>query len=92
MLKRPRLTNEELKNLPEQCFPFNTGGAVIIDKETLRMICNELITKRENQEKLVNLLEQADKYSEKLEWKLLFRDLPDIIETVIKKHDESEKV
>lgn len=88
MLKKPRLTNEELKSLPEQCFPFSTGGAVIIDKETLKMICNELITKRENQEKLVNLLEQADKYSEKLEWELLFRDLPeDVVEAIIRKNN-----
>lgn len=92
MLKRLKLTNEELRSLPEQCFPFNTGGSVIIDKETLRMICDELITKRENQEKLVNLLKQADEYSEKLEWKLLFKDLPNIIETVIRKHDEDKKL
>lgn len=87
MPNRPKLTNEELKSLPEQCFPFSTGSAVIIDKKTLRMICDELITKRENQEKLVNLLEKADEYSEKLEWKLLFRDLPDIIETVTRKRN-----
>lgn len=87
MPNRPKLTNEELKSLPEQCFPFSTGSAVIIDKKTLRMICDELITKRENQEKLVNLLEKADKYSEKLEWELLFRDLPDIIETVTRKRN-----
>lgn len=85
MVNKARLTNEDLKNLPSKCFPFNAGNEVIIDKAVLEAICEELIKKRENQEKLVELLQKADEHSDKLEWKLFFKDLPKITEEFSKK-------
>lgn len=79
-----KLSNDELKRLPDECFPYGTGSEVIINKALLKDICNELVAKRENQEKLIKLLNEADEYSEKLEWKLLIKDLPEIMKKVNK--------
>jgi hypothetical protein len=82
MQKIPRLTNEELKNLPKQCFPFNTGDAVIIDKETLRMICDELISKREKEEILIKAIKDEGENYRKLE--TILPELPRILEKIDK--------
>lgn len=87
-----RLTDEELATLVDNCFPFNTGGAVIVNKDVLKAICDELIQKRETQEKLIELLEKVDEYSDKLEWKLLMNDLPKITKKVIKRRVEDGEV
>jgi hypothetical protein len=41
-----KLTDEELKKLPRSCVPFNSGGAVIVNKKILASICKELIELR----------------------------------------------
>ena len=43
-----KLTDEQLKNLPKNCPPFNSGGAVIINDEILKSIVNELLEYRKN--------------------------------------------
>lgn len=53
--KKIELTNEELKKLPSNCFRFNAGGAVVINKDILRAVCKELLEKREEVEKLKGL-------------------------------------
>jgi hypothetical protein len=42
-----KLTNDELKKLPRNCFPFNAGGAVVINKKILTDICKELLKLRQ---------------------------------------------
>lgn len=44
-----KLTDEQLKTLPGNCMPFNSAGAVIINKEILRSITEELIRLREKE-------------------------------------------
>lgn len=42
-----KLTNEELKNLPKNCFDFNGRGGAVINKDIIKSICEELLTYRE---------------------------------------------
>jgi hypothetical protein len=56
--------------------------------EILKSIVDELIEKRETQKKLIQLLEKADDYSDRLEWKLMMKDLPEITERLIEKRKE----
>lgn len=79
-----KLTNEELETFVENCFPYSTGSSVIVDKEALKSICNELIEKRKTQEKLISLLQKADKHSDRLEWKLFMNELPTMVESMAK--------
>ena len=54
------LTNKQLKSLPNNCMPFNSAGAVIINKEILKSITEELLRLREKElteAKLVDRLE-----------------------------------
>ncbi|WP_179885054.1 hypothetical protein [Bacillus cereus] len=46
-----KLTDEELKKLPRQCLDWNGGGAVIINKATLKEICKELLDYRTGKNK-----------------------------------------
>jgi hypothetical protein len=41
-----KLTDEELKKFPRSCVPFNAGGAVIVNKKILSLICKELLELR----------------------------------------------
>jgi hypothetical protein len=41
-----KLTDEKLKKLPKSCVPFNSGGAVIVNKQILSSICKELLELR----------------------------------------------
>lgn len=41
-----KLTDRELKTLPNNCMPFNSGGAVIINKKILKELTNELLELR----------------------------------------------
>lgn len=50
-----KITDEELKKLPRACVPFNAGGAVIIDKQTLSSICKELLELRKMRKSPPNL-------------------------------------
>lgn len=43
------LTNKQLKSLPNNCMPFNSAGAVIINKEILKSITEELLRLREKE-------------------------------------------
>lgn len=40
------LTDKQLKSLPNNCMPFNSGGAVIINREILKSITEELLRLR----------------------------------------------
>ena len=40
------LTDKQLKSLPSNCMPFNSGEAVIINKKILRSITEELLRLR----------------------------------------------
>ena len=45
-----KLSDEELKKLPNNCIPFNSGGAVIINKDLLKDLVDELIKLRNKKE------------------------------------------
>jgi hypothetical protein len=45
------ISNDELKKLPRNCFPFNSSGAVVIHKSILSSICKELLELRNKLEK-----------------------------------------
>lgn len=80
-----RISNEELNRLADSCFPLNTGERVAISKNLLDSICKELIQKREDQDKLIELLRKADDYSDRLEWKIFMNELPDITDKIMAK-------
>ena len=55
-----KLTDKQLKSLPNNCMPFNSGGAVIINREILKCITEELLrlrAKELTEAKLVDRLE-----------------------------------
>ena len=41
-----KLTDEELKSLPKNCFDWNGKGGLVINKEILKSICSELLEYR----------------------------------------------
>ena len=43
-----KLTDSELKNLPKHCPPFNAVGGVIINKDILKSLIDELLEHRKN--------------------------------------------
>lgn len=45
-----RLSDKELKKLPNDCIPFNSSGAVIINKDLLKDLVDELIKLRNKKE------------------------------------------
>lgn len=50
-----KLSDDELKKLPSKCMPFNSVGAVIINKEILSELVKELIElRKENREEEEN--------------------------------------
>lgn len=90
---RLRLTNDDLKTISKN---LGSRRLPIINltkenAEMLQSIVDELVEKRETQEKLIELLGQADDYSERLEWKLMMMELPSITETVLKNRKKREE-
>lgn len=41
-----KLSDSELKKLPSNCIPFNSSGAIIINKDLLKDLIDELIELR----------------------------------------------
>lgn len=54
------LTDKQLKNLPNNCVPFNSAGAVIINREILKSITKELLRLRTKELKEVKLAEHSE--------------------------------
>jgi hypothetical protein len=41
-----KLSDNELKKLPNSCIPFNSSGAIIVNKDLLKELVEELIQLR----------------------------------------------
>lgn len=54
------LTDKQLKSLPNNCMPFNSGGAVIINREILKSITEELLRLRAKELKEIKVVEYLE--------------------------------
>lgn len=54
------LTDKQLKSLPNNCMLFNSGGAVIINREILKSITEELLRLRAKELKEIEVVEYLE--------------------------------